>query len=742
MRKIWFIICMLLTVLQAETLFEVKDSSNNPVLNVSTDGLRVMNEGDTLMVISSDAIRANIGLTNKGLSRAFSVTTTQSKGKGLINALEVNSESASMTSPLGQYTNFSPENIFLGLNAGVNTVPVNETSGENNVFLGNESGNSNTSGASNVFVGYQAGYENLTGFRNCFIGQESGYNNESGHNNVFIGYRSGFYNYDGDYNVFLGYTAGNQNTSGNRNVFIGYEAGFGNGSGWGNTFVGEASASANTSGYGNSCYGRNSGFSNTTGDYNTIVGYEANSSNQSGNYNSCYGTESGKWNYLSGSSNSLFGYRAGYGVAVSSNTYSNNSYFGTQSGYSTTTGSNNSYFGYQSGYSNNTGSRNVFIGYQAGYSETGSDKLYIDNSSTTQPLIYGDFDGDWVKINGDLTVLSNADLTSAIVDQTLRVDGLADLNAGLDVTGNTTISGTLYTSGATTINNTLTLDTGTSVNEFSTDGTLSGNSDNAVPTERAVRTYVGNYVSANGDDLGSHTASQNIRLSGYYLSNDGGNEGVYVDTGGDVGIGTNSPGSNRLKVINSASGVAGAAGYFESTYSTGIGLVAEATSTDAALYVAQKHTSGGNIAKFASWYGGTWHESIVFKNSGGIVANNLSSGTGTALVLTSGNEIVKYSSSRKYKKNIETLVVDSEKFMKLRPVDFVWNERSASEGKKDKGLIAEEVESIDPELAVYNEEGTIEGVDYQKINIMLLKVVQDQQNKIEELEKRISKLEK
>jgi hypothetical protein len=37
------------------------------------------------------------------------------------------------------------------------------------------------------------------------------------------------------------------------------------------------------------------------------------------------------------------------------------------------------------------GSGNVFLGYQAGYNETGSNKLYIANSSTSTPMIYGDF---------------------------------------------------------------------------------------------------------------------------------------------------------------------------------------------------------------------------------------------------------------------------------------------------------------------------------------------------------------
>jgi len=45
-----------------------------------------------------------------------------------------------------------------------------------------------------------------------------------------------------------------------------------------------------------------------------------------------------------------------------------------------------------------------------------------------------------------------------------------------------------------------------------------------------------------GDNLGNHTATQNIKLSGKWLSNDGGDEGVYVSSTGNVGIGTSSPG--------------------------------------------------------------------------------------------------------------------------------------------------------------------------------------------------------
>lgn len=47
--------------------------------------------------------------------------------------------------------------------------------------------------------------------------------------------------------------------------------------------------------------------------------------------------------------------------------------------------------------------------------------------------------------------------------------------------------------------------------------------------------------SVSGDNLGDHIATQNIRLSGNWLSNDGDSEGVWVKNDGFVGIGTSSP---------------------------------------------------------------------------------------------------------------------------------------------------------------------------------------------------------
>jgi len=122
------------------------------------------------------------------------------------------------------------------------------------------------------------------------------------------------------------------------------------------------------------------------------------------------------WGYTEGEDNNFFGSYAG----VNNTTGINNSFFGVYSGYLNTEGNANSFFGRGAGRNTtgscNTfigtlagrdhtmGSFNVFLGYSAGYNETGSNKLYISNSDTSTPLIYGEFDNQYLEVNGDFNV--------------------------------------------------------------------------------------------------------------------------------------------------------------------------------------------------------------------------------------------------------------------------------------------------------------------------------------------------
>ncbi|MDD3527706.1 MAG: hypothetical protein PHX39_12225 [Bacteroidales bacterium] len=81
-------------------------------------------------------------------------------------------------------------------------------------------------------------------------------------------------------------------------------------------------------------------------------------------------------------------------------------------------------------------------------------------------------------------------------------------------------------------------------------GTLRVSTLSSTTTKMIVTTSTGTLSTMNipaGDNLGNHIATQNINLNGKYLSGDGSNKGVFVNTAGNVGIGTNTP-TEKLEV--------------------------------------------------------------------------------------------------------------------------------------------------------------------------------------------------
>ncbi len=215
--------------------------------------------------------------------------------------------------------------------------------------------------ALNTFIGINTGENNnnLLAISNTFVGTNAGWQNISGDSNTFVGFFAGAYSTWGEGNTFLGYRAGvgdgeDDSTLGNFNTIIGFKAGEESGTDYGvfasnnaNTFVGAHAGRSNTKS-GNTFIGSNAGLSNNK-DNNTFVGASAGLYND-GDNNTFLGTGTGQLN-----------------------SKDNNTFVGGWSG------------------GDNDGEGNVFLGYKAGYEETGDDKLYIANSDTDEPLIYGDF---------------------------------------------------------------------------------------------------------------------------------------------------------------------------------------------------------------------------------------------------------------------------------------------------------------------------------------------------------------
>jgi hypothetical protein len=87
-------------------------------------------------------------------------------------------------------------------------------------------------------------------------------------------------------------------------------------------------------------------------------------------------------------------------------------------------------------------------------------------------------------------------------------------------------------------------------------------------------------------------------------------------------------------------------------------------------------------------------------------------------------------SSKRFKENIKPLEPSLGKVEQLNPVTY--NKIGVVE--EEIGLIAEEVAELFPEVVTYNEEGQPQGIQYQRLSVILLKAVQ-------ELTERVNKLE-
>jgi len=95
-------------------------------------------------------------------------------------------------------------------------------------------------------------------------------------------------------------------------------------------------------------------------------------------------------------------------------------------------------------------------------------------------------------------------------------------------------------------------------------------------------------------------------------------------------------------------------------------------------------------------------------------------------------------SSRRFKKEIKPMDKASEAILGLKPVTFQY--KSDNAGTPQFGLIAEEVEKVNPDLVVRDEKGEIYTVRYEAVNAMLLNEFLKEHRKVEQQEATITQL--
>ena len=277
------------------------------------------------------------------------------------------------------YLSQADNNILIGNNAGIKN-----TAGTNNIFMGYNTGAGNnaygTSGEQtgnfNIFLGYQAGNTNYNGNRNIYLGYQAGRDNQQGLKNIFIGDNAG-YQSAVSHNIFIG-TASNNNKgigyqatgAGEYNVFIGHNAGVDNTTGQQNIFIGDGAGNANTTGENNIYIGTNAGQDGNAAaaDNNIAIGKDAGKNNQSGYQNILIGKDVASLSTsVDYNQNIIIGANAGQNIQQD-----NQIFIGTNAGQDNTTGDRNIFIGLNAGTTNTISQDNIIIGSDAGVSMVGN----------------------------------------------------------------------------------------------------------------------------------------------------------------------------------------------------------------------------------------------------------------------------------------------------------------------------------------------------------------------------------
>jgi len=142
-------------------------------------------------------------------------------------------------------------------------------------------------------------------------------------------------------------------------------------------------------------------------------------------------------------------------------------------------------------------------------------------------------------------------------------------------------------------------------------------------------------------------------------------------------------------------------------------------------------TNGSNNVYIGTQITGTAGESNACYI--GSIFNQTSSG-GSAVFIDANSKLGTLTSSKRFKDEIKPMGKASDALFALKPVTFRYKKEIDPAGKSQFGLVAEEVEKVNPDLVVRDKEGKVNTVRYEAVNAMLLNEFLKEHRKVQELE--------
>jgi len=212
----------------------------------------------------------------------------------------------------------------------------------------------------------------------------------------------------------------------------------------------------------------------------------------------------------------------------------------------------------------------------------------------------------------------------------------------------------------------------------------------------------------------------------YYASNnDNTGVGYHVldaQTNGynNTGVGSQSLGNTTIGINNAGFGSGSGASIATGSENTCLGTGADVSASNSVGEIVIGYNTVGNGSN-------TCTIDNIYSVSGG-VAN---------VYVSSSNQLMRATSSSRYKTNINYDDIDLTNIYGLKPASFVY----VGGEKEYIGFIAEDVAEVEPRLVEFDKNGRPDAVCYDHITALLTSAVQELKKQNDELKKRIEALE-
>ena len=106
---------------------------------------------------------------------------------------------------------------------------------------------------------------------------------------------------------------------------------------------------------------------------------------------------------------------------------------------------------------------------------------------------------------------------------------------------------------------------------------------------------------------------------------------------------------------------------------------------------------------------------------------------GIPVLINASNKLGTATSSARFKRDIHDMDKASKALFALRPVAFRYKEEIDPAGISQLGLVAEDVEKVNPDLVVHDKEGKPYSVRYDQVNAMLLNEFLKEHHQVQDL---------